>query len=311
MTSLTVKQNFVYENAGGERIRITRALREIGNPNPIEFYDERGMIYCRDGKTKVTMPDSEQLVKELFECHGLDTEHGIFFYEQDYYIFSNFSSFAIRWRGMLFNTVEHAYHYEKFDTYGLNRDNLEERKRTVQVRGLIRNALSAHDAFQVAQQYKDLRRPDWDDKDVKVRIMFMLLIEKVKQHKYVLDKLLNTHGRCLIENSWRDNYWGWGDNKDGRNVLGQLWMFIRSIAESGQLYAIDPATHSLDYIYAVLPEPVAGEEKSVSNESRSDAAASADTMIKIPLPAGVEDNDRTRARIQELLLELHPNNPEV
>jgi hypothetical protein len=32
----------------------------------------------------------------------------------------------------------------------------------------------------------------------------------------------------LIENSWRDDFWGWGPNRDGKNQLGKLWMEIRS-----------------------------------------------------------------------------------
>ena len=41
-------------------------------------------------------------------------------------------------------------------------------------------------------------------------------------------KLLATGDRELIENSWRDNFWGWGPNRDGKNQLGKLWMEIRS-----------------------------------------------------------------------------------
>jgi predicted NAD-dependent protein-ADP-ribosyltransferase YbiA (DUF1768 family) len=50
---------------------------------------------------------------------------------------------------------------------------------------------------------------------------------KVAQHEYVKRKLLETGNRRLIEDSWRDDYWGWGPNKDGQNVLGKLWMELR------------------------------------------------------------------------------------
>jgi ribA/ribD-fused uncharacterized protein len=90
---------------------------------------------------------------------------------------------------------------------------------------------SAHAAFQLAGLYKNYRRKDWDD--VKVSVMREILIEKVKQHPYVLQKLLNTGDRELIENSWRDDVWGWGPNKDGQNLLGKLWMEIRSHIQRG------------------------------------------------------------------------------
>jgi predicted NAD-dependent protein-ADP-ribosyltransferase YbiA (DUF1768 family) len=51
---------------------------------------------------------------------------------------------------------------------------------------------------------------------------------KVNQHEYVKRKLMATGQRVLIENSWRDNFWGWGPNKDGQNMLGKLWMEIRA-----------------------------------------------------------------------------------
>ena len=31
------------------------------------------------------------------ELHGLDTEGAVFFYEQDFYVLSNFSAFRRRW----------------------------------------------------------------------------------------------------------------------------------------------------------------------------------------------------------------------
>ena len=48
------------------------------------------------------------------ELHGLDTEHEVFFYEQEFYVLSNFSAFSLMWQGHRFPTSEHAYHWEKF-----------------------------------------------------------------------------------------------------------------------------------------------------------------------------------------------------
>ena len=68
--------------------------------------------------------------------HGRDTDKQIFFYENEFYVFSNFSSFAIIWNGKLYMTSEHAYHSEKF----------EDEK----IKEQIRNALSAHEALKKA-----------------------------------------------------------------------------------------------------------------------------------------------------------------
>ena len=58
--------------------------------------------------------------------------------------------------------------------------------------------------------------------------MKRLITCKAEQHEYVLRKLLATGERELVENSWRDAFWGWGENQDGQNMLGRLWMEVRA-----------------------------------------------------------------------------------
>jgi len=157
------------------------------------------------------------------ECHGLDTPQRVCFYEQDFYVLSNFSSFMVWWRGILFPTSEHAYHWAKF-TGGSGYEDIDLQR--VQARHLIMNALSAHEAFKRAQDLKNLRHTDWDDQ--KVGIMREIIRAKAEQHEYVRRKLLATGERELVENSWRDGFWGWGSNRDGQNMLGKLWMELRA-----------------------------------------------------------------------------------
>lgn len=78
--------------------------------------------------------------------HRLDTDTQIFFYENEFYVFSNYAAFALEWKGKLYPTSEHAYHSEKFED--------EAMKET------IRQARSAHDSQQLAIKYKSQRRPD-------------------------------------------------------------------------------------------------------------------------------------------------------
>ena len=174
-----------------------------------------------DNYNYLTLPDGN--------FHKCDTESHVFFYEQEFYVLSNFSSFQVWWpseqqmHGAWHQTAEHLYHYLKFrpddvkDYNGIGR--------RIGVKQRIFNAISAHRAFEIAQEEKNLRRPDWDD--VKVEIMKNILRAKVSQHPYVKKKLLETGERILIEDSWRDSFWGWGENKNGKNVLGQLWMEVR------------------------------------------------------------------------------------
>lgn len=135
----------------------------------------------------------------------------IFFYEHEFYVFSNFSSFKLLWKGRDYMTSEHAYHSEKFEDETIKEEIMQTR--------------SAHDVYTLAQEHKPLRRSDWDD--VKLGIMKDILHAKVAQHSYVKKKLLESGDRTLVEDSWRDDFWGWGPNKDGQNHLGKLWMEVR------------------------------------------------------------------------------------
>jgi ribA/ribD-fused uncharacterized protein len=151
------------------------------------------------------------------ELNGFDTAQRVFFYEHDHYYLSNFSAFRLRWRGIDFDTSEHAYQWSKFDGAASHHP---------EIKRLIRASSSAHEAFKIAQECAASRCAEWDA--IKINIMANILRAKVQQHEYVRRKLLTTGDRELIENSWRDDFWGWGPNQDGQNMLGRLWMEVRA-----------------------------------------------------------------------------------
>lgn len=158
------------------------------------------------------------------ECHGLDTPERVCFYEQDFYVLSNFSSFNLEFASRTFPTSEHAYHWMKFSRWGDKYIKISPEAERIALD--IRVAPSAHEAFKIAERNKAYRRPDWDE--VKVDVMRRILRAKAEQHEYVHRKLLATGDRELVENSWRDDFWGWGPNRDGKNMLGKLWMEVRA-----------------------------------------------------------------------------------
>ncbi len=143
----------------------------------------------------------------------------VFFYEHEFYVFSNFSSFMLEWKGELWMTSEHAYHSEKFPDG--------------EIKEALRKARSAHDSMKIAYTHKDKYPANWDE--IKLGIMKEILHAKVAQHPYVKKKLLESGDRQLIEDSWRDDFWGWGPNKDGENHLGKLWMEVRDEIRSQEL----------------------------------------------------------------------------
>ena len=157
-------------------------------------------------------------------CEELLLDRGDF-YERDFYCLSNFSSFKLMWKGLTFDTSEHAYHWEKFNLDTAWHIHI---KNTIHL-----GTMSAHQAFKLANQVRDRRRPDWDDatsngRPVKVNIMKSILRAKLEQHEYVHQKLRQAYynGLNLTERSWRDSFWGCGEDGEGEDWMGGLWTEI-------------------------------------------------------------------------------------
>ncbi len=135
------------------------------------------------------------------------------FYPREFYCLDNFSSFKVEFDGFLYSSVEEA-----FQAFGF----LEI---APEIAEQIKKSHSAHEAQKIAEANKDKRRKDWEE--IKLSVMEDLLKAKLNQNPYVKKKLLETKNYMIVEDSPKDNYWGWGENRDGQNHLGKLWMKIR------------------------------------------------------------------------------------
>ena len=144
---------------------------------------------------------------------GEKMDEVIGFYPREFYPFDNFSSFKVEWNGYLFSSVEEAYQAASF--MGSDEELVEK----------IKKSHSAGEAQRIAYANRDKRREDWDD--VKISIMEELLRLKIKQNPYVKKKLLQTEDYMIVEDSPKDDFWGWGPNRNGQNNLGKLWMKLR------------------------------------------------------------------------------------
>jgi len=146
----------------------------------------------------------------------------ILFYGQNnpYGYFSNFSPHPVVIRAKIYPTTEHFFQAMKM----ISPDACEE----------IRTCKSPARAKELGNTYA--RRADWDDADpnpehvielVKDRIMYEAVLAKFTQHAHLRERLLETVGRQLIEDSSKDYYWGWGADHSGKNKLGQVLMYVR------------------------------------------------------------------------------------
>eukprot|EP00339_Tiarina_fusa_P019077 CAMPEP_0117035394 /NCGR_PEP_ID=MMETSP0472-20121206/25136_1 /TAXON_ID=693140 ORGANISM="Tiarina fusus, Strain LIS" /NCGR_SAMPLE_ID=MMETSP0472 /ASSEMBLY_ACC=CAM_ASM_000603 /LENGTH=195 /DNA_ID=CAMNT_0004744843 /DNA_START=129 /DNA_END=716 /DNA_ORIENTATION=- len=137
-----------------------------------------------------------------------------FYHKQDaFYEFTNFyePSNGILIDGYNWKTSEAYYQASKFqDPVHVQR---------------VNDLLTPREAFNYARQYKSDIRSDWFQ--INMQVMRKALLAKFSQHPDLLQMLLKTKDKLLIEHTANDNFWGDGGNGSGRNNLGKLLMKVR------------------------------------------------------------------------------------
>ena len=137
----------------------------------------------------------------------------IYFYNQwnPYGEFSNFYPAPIEIGGKIWPTSEHYFQAMKFE--GKDREEF------------IRKLDSPGSAFKEARNLAYPLRSDWEV--VKNDFMMTALRAKFTQHKNLLDVLLGTGEKKIVEHTNKDAYWADGGNGSGKNMLGILLMRLR------------------------------------------------------------------------------------
>jgi ribA/ribD-fused uncharacterized protein len=127
----------------------------------------------------------------------------------DFDFLSNFHPSPVRWEGVLYPTVEHAFQAAKTDD--------PEERATI---------LAAGSPGKAKRLGKRVRlRKDWES--VKVGIMETLVRAKFVSHPELRAALLATgEGRLVEGNTWGDAFWGVCRGA-GKNHLGRILMRVR------------------------------------------------------------------------------------
>ncbi len=123
---------------------------------------------------------------------------------------SNMAAYAVEWNGELWMTVEHAYQAAKFTDQDIKQQ--------------IKTARSAYDAKHIADEHRDVIKPDWQIE--RLTVMEALVKLKYEQHPHIQKKLLQTGEAEIIEDT-DDEFWGRGATGAGKNQLGKIWMAVR------------------------------------------------------------------------------------
>jgi len=123
----------------------------------------------------------------------------------------NYSNHPIELENSTWKTVEHYYQSKKFDDLKI----IEE----------LNNFDDPDKVRLKAKSYSDKKNPLWHN--IKFDVMKKAVKAKFDQHLNLRDKLINTIGFELIENSPDDLFWGIGVERNGENNMGKILMDIR------------------------------------------------------------------------------------
>lgn len=124
---------------------------------------------------------------------------------------SNMYPCYVIYQGVTYYSVEQAYQAQK-TTIATERSTI----------------INEHNPYKCKQLGKRVTlRSDWNE--VKLSIMFDLLMTKFRNNPDLQDKLIATGTQELVEgNWWHDTYWG-VCNEIGENHLGRLLMKVRAL----------------------------------------------------------------------------------
>ncbi len=140
-------------------------------------------------------------------------DKSINFVEPRFMYLSPFSAHPVEIWGEIFSTAEHAYQASRIKT-GPQRD-------------AVRNASSPLDSWREGQKYKndpDLQLEEFD----KDAVMEEIFRAKITQHPDIAEVLKESGTRELLKVHDTDYYWGTGKDGSGENIMGKLWMKLRS-----------------------------------------------------------------------------------
>lgn len=127
---------------------------------------------------------------------------------------SPFTSHAIEIEGVVYPTVEHAYHSSRYQEQAIKDEILA-----------ARSPAAVH---AISQHYKSGQIADFPER--RFAVMKDLCRIKLEQHPEVRDFLMNSEGEIvkrIFAGPPGDGIWDDGGNGGGQNMSGKIWMELR------------------------------------------------------------------------------------
>jgi GTP cyclohydrolase II len=184
------------------------------------------MIY-RHSEFEISAVNTQQTFNPF--QHSPDPSKVIFYNDVmgQYESLGSFYETSFVYRDVTWRSAEHAYQAMKF-FYSVGKE-IDEAIFT-HYKSIV-NAPNAIDARRLGKLRIVPIRYDWNIAKrygrVKDEIMFEIVLEKVKQNQGILNLLMSTGEKTLIQGNTNEPYWGVGGDGHGNNMLGRIYMIIR------------------------------------------------------------------------------------
>lgn len=190
-----------------ERAKILRAKRGIWWPNPLNLLQ----LFFKNTCYTFLMPNTSLASKFMPLAHELFITY-----------FSPHSAHAIEMNGVLYPTLEHAYQCSRYSDETIQEE--------------IRLARSPLQAWEISQKYKSLQMEEFTQPEHKLKVMKSLMRLKVEQHIDVEKALIDSGDVVIVKHIFTypkgDGFWDDGENGEGLNRVGRMWMELREELKS-------------------------------------------------------------------------------
>ncbi|MCR4274783.1 MAG: NADAR family protein [Candidatus Campbellbacteria bacterium] len=137
--------------------------------------------------------------------------------EKFYIYFSPYTAHALEIDGVVYPTLEHAYQCMRYTDPHI----IEE----------IRMAHGPVKAWEASTKYKHLQIPEFKSEEYKLEVMKKLMKLKAQQHEEIRQALLDSGELHIVKHIVTyppgDGFWDDGEDGQGLNHIGRLWMEIR------------------------------------------------------------------------------------
>jgi len=132
---------------------------------------------------------------------------------------ANYSNHGFYKNNTYYKTVEHFYQSKKF--------------LSLELQNKVIDASTPKEASNIGRDRNNKLRDNWSN--IKQDIMLEGVLEKFRQNKDILIKLLNTGNEEIVENTVDEYYWGCGKDKSGENNFGKILVKAREILKNEEL----------------------------------------------------------------------------